>query len=393
VTGGELRPGRTERTSTAAPPSADRAGAIRRDLLANAPYYDFYYVVGVMERLTPDAVRIGGDGPYAEEAIRFRHDHSLVFNSGDISSVGWEDRPYAAEDLLEKRSRRFEVTTTFLGLTGAVSPLPLYLAEEIAQAQNTAPVKRDFLDLFHHRMLSFVYRLGVKHDLAREYTRDATDRWSRRILALAGIDAWGTGGRPRYIEAWRLLRLSPLLTQGASASARTIELALLDVCREAIGDATIAIEQFQGDWTDLDPDQQMKLDQRNHALGVASVLGVKCFDKSGKAKVVIGPLGENFRRFLADGDMYPVVVELLSRLTVEPISFDLELVLSQEARPPFHLGLPGAGRMGVDAWLSSRTGPSKETRLKIELPEKVPDPDTTDGFGWRSKPQRQSAER
>jgi type VI secretion system protein ImpH len=184
-----------------------------------------------------------------------------------------------------------------------------------------------------------------------------------------------------------MLRLAPLLAM-SSPSARMIELALLDVCEEALDGAQVRIEQFCGDWTDLDPDQQMRLDERNHALGMGSVLGVRVFDKAGKAKIVIGPLHENFRRFLSDGDMYPVVVELLSRLTTEPIEFDLELVLSQDARPSFYLGHPDVGRMGVDAWLSSRAGPTKETKMTIELPRELPDRETSSGYGWRSKPQR-----
>jgi type VI secretion system protein ImpH len=370
---------------TVAPPSRSDAEAIRESLLANATRYDFFYTVGMMERLQPQAVRVGGNGPYDREAIRFRHDPSLAFKPGDIMKVEWVPAPQAPEDALEPKRFRFELTTAFLGLTGTVSPMPLYLAEEVAQAQDGAVVKQDFLDLFHHRLISFVYRIGVKHDLAREYLKDATDSWSRRILALAGFDTWG-GHTMKTIPPWRMLRLAPLLSSGVR-SARTIELAIQDVCGHALGDAQVRVETFAGGWSPLDGEQRMALGERNHALGLASVLGRECFDKSGKAVIAIGPLGANFRQFLADGDQYPVIVELLALLTDEPIVFEMRLDVNDDARPPFHLGVTGA-RMGVDAWLGSGVESASITHVNVELPRHLDRAPSNANYGWQSRPQR-----
>ena len=363
------------------------ADAIREDLLANAAYYDFFFAVGMMERLTPEAIRVGGDGPYRDEAIRFRHHSALSFCPGDVRSVTWVDKPRSPEARLDRSEGRFEVVTTFLGLTGAVSPLPLYIAEEILQNDDGSSVEREFLDVFHHRIISFVYRIGVKYQLAREYTKDAVDPWSRRILALAGIDAW-SGRKLKFLPFSRLLRLAPLLA-ARPRSARMLELVIEDVCGEALEGASVQVEQFAGGWTKLDVDQQMALGRRNHALGVDSVVGTRCFDISGKAKIVLGPLGDSYRRFLADGDLYPVIIELLGVLKQEPVQFDLELVLDRHARPAFRLGQSNGGRVGVDTWLSNRLGPQADTRLTVELPHRLPEGASFD-FGWRSKPQRRS---
>jgi type VI secretion system protein ImpH len=374
-------------SSTVAPPSADDAELIREDLLANARYYDFFYVVGMLERLEPQAVRVGGNGPPAGEAIRFRHDASLSFNTSDISSIEYGEVPRPTERLLEAPRRRFELTTAFLGLTGSTSPLPLYFAEEIAQAQDTAAVKRDFLDVFHHRMVSFVYRIGVKYDLGREYLKDTSDPWSRRILAIAGIDAWSRR-QLRHIPMWRMLRLSSLLASGIR-SARTLELAIEDVCSEALDRAHVGVEQFAGGWSGLDEDQRMSLGARNHQLGVLSVLGVQCYDLAGKAVITIGPLGPNFRRFLADGDMYPVIIELVSMLASDPVEYELELRVANVDRPPFRLGVADGGRVGVDTWLSSGADAESVTKIRVELPSELPSDPSAFNYGWRSQPQRQ----
>lgn len=378
------RPPPGSRSPTVAPPSKSDAEQIRENLLANATRYDFYYTVGMMERLEPQAVRVGGNGPYDRESIRFRHDPSLSFKAGDVMKVEWAPKPQAVEDALDGKQFRFEITTAFLGLTGTTSPMPLYMAEEVAQAQDSAAVKRDFLDMFHHRLISFVYRIGVKHDLAREYLKDGTDPWSRRILALAGFDSWG-GHAMKTLPPWRVLRLAPLLSSGVR-SARTIELAIQDVCGHALRNAKVSVETFAGGWSPLDGEQRMALGFRNHALGEASVLGQECFDKSGKAVIAIGPLGQNFRHFLADGDQYPIIVELLALLTDEPVVFEMRLDVRDDARPPFHLGVDG--RMGVDSWLGSGAESASITHVKVELPRHLDRPLSTADYGWQSRPQR-----
>jgi type VI secretion system protein ImpH len=353
---------------TIVPDSRARRGTVEH-LLANAREYDFFVAVSMLERLTAEAVRVGGDGPYDREAIRFRHDPSLAFSAAEVVRVKRVKVPRPAEHALEQKRSRFEITTTFLGITGSVTPLPLYLAEEIEQGDEATRIKQDFLDLFHHRVISLVYRVGMKFDFAREYVHDANDSWSRRMLALVGFDAYDTW-RPRHLPRWQILRLAALF--GANVrSGRTIEVALQDVIGHALLGAKVSMRQFSGEWTPLDKEQRMALGVLNSRLGIDSVLGIECFHKAGKATVVIGPLGDNFRRFLADGDLYPVVCEVLGLLTTEPVEFELDLVLAPQARPPFLLGKIEGGRAGFDAWLSSRTGAKKETHLRVPLPTEL----------------------
>lgn len=366
--------------------SDDVQARARDNLVSNGRYYEFSHIVATIERLFPDAVKVGTDGPPSEEIVWFRHDPSLSFSTSDVTSVEWVEVARASEDLLERPRHRFEVTTTFLGLTGSATPLPLFLAEEVAQADDV--VQREFLDIFHHRLISLLYRLIAKHDLGREFREDGRDAWSRRLLALAGIDAWA-GAEPRFVPVWRLLRLAPLLASSVR-SARVLELAIQDVCGEALGDARVTIEQFTGQWSALDDDQRMALGARNNRLGDDAVLGSTCFHRAGGAVIRIGPLGESFRRFLTDGDMYPVLIELTSMFSEEPIDYALELVLSAAARPPFRLGHREGGRIGVDAWLSAGVSGRSETRLRVPMSSDLPrDPEVLEPK-WQSHPQRWS---
>ncbi|MCX4243018.1 type VI secretion system baseplate subunit TssG [Paraliomyxa miuraensis] len=334
-------------------------------LLAHGQRYNFFVSVSMLERLTPGAVRVGGEGPYAREAIRFRHAHDLVFNAGELGRIERVRVPHSAEQVLDEERYRYEVTTAFMGVSGAMTPMPLYIAEEVCQDDDGARIKRDFLDLFHHRLVSLVYRIGIKFDFAREHTQGANDAWSRRMLAMAGFDAYD-GWRMRHLSRSQLLRLAPLLSSKVR-SAHTLALAVQDVTSEALQDATVHVVQFTGDWTLLDPEQRISLGLANSEVGINAVLGVECFHRAGKATIVIGPLRENFRRFLADGDMFPAICELVGMLSPEPIEYELDLVLVD--RPPFLLGKKEGGRVGFDSWLSSRAAQRGQTHLKVPLPK------------------------
>lgn len=334
-------------------------------LLAHGQRYNFFVAVSMLERLTPHAVRVGGEGPYTGEAIRFRHEHDLVFNAGELGRIERVKVPQSSEHALEKPRHRYELTTAFMGVSGAMTPMPLYIAEEVCQDDEGARIKRDFLDLFHHRLVSLVYRIGIKFDFAREYTQDADDAWSRRMLAMAGLDAYERW-RMRHLSRRQLLRLAPLLSSKVR-SAHTLALAVQDVTAEALQDASVHVVQFTGDWTMLDPEQRISLGRENSEIGINAVLGVECFHRAGKATIVIGPLRDNFRRFLADGDMFPAICELVGMLSPEPIEYELDLVLVD--RPPFLLGKKEGGRVGFDSWLSSRAAQRGQTHLKVPLPK------------------------
>jgi len=334
-------------------------------LLSEGQRYNFFVSVGMLERLTPHAVRVGGEGPYNREAIRFRHDHDLTFSPGEIARIERVKVPHSAEQVLEQPRWRYEVTTAFLGVSGAMTPMPLYIAEEVCQDDDGARIKRDFLDVFHHRLVSLLYRIGTKFEFAREHTQEADDAWSKRMLAMAGLDAYERW-RPRHLTRLQLLRLAPLLASKVR-SAHTLALAVQDVTAEALQDATVSVVQFTGDWTLLDPEQRISLGLANSDVGINAVLGVECFHRAGKATIVIGPLRDNFRRFLADGDMFPAICELVGMLSPEPIEYELDLVLVD--RPPFLLGKKEGGRVGFDSWLSSRQAQRGQTHLKVPLPQ------------------------
>jgi type VI secretion system protein ImpH len=317
----------------------------------------FYPLVQLLERLS-GGPPVGTSDAAPDERIRFRHDPALSFSTGDVVRVREvAPGPTQSEEGEGARARTFEVTTTFLGLTGGVSPLPNYLAEEVAQQDPDDPRLRDFLDLFHHRLISFVYRARAKYDAPASWRSDLTDAWSPRLFALLGIDAWepAVPGPPR----WQLLRLAPLLAD-REVTSHTLEVAIREALGPDLGGARVAVEPFVGGWVDIAPEDRNRLGRSPSRIGVDLVLGRRVVDVAGRFRVVIGPLSAESYPLFVGGEPVRRAEAMIAGLVAEPIEHEIVLWLSEDAAPPVRLG---RSRLGKDSWLG---GQRRQIRIRAD---------------------------
>ncbi len=307
-----------------------------------------YPLLVVLERLLGGDAAIGTAANFDEERIRLRHDRQLAFRAAEVSGIRVRDA--------NRERPVVEITTAFLGLTGAASPLPPYLAEEVAQEDEDAPVRRDFLDMFHHRFVSLFFRARARSDFANGYRSDQTDAWSRRVLALLGRD------RPPRIEPWRVLRWAPILAQ-RNVTPAALEAAIADLIAEEIGEVGVAVEPFVGAWVPLDRDDQNRLGRASSTLGRDLVLGRRILDRASRFRLVVGPLGrEGLVRLRGNEKLLRRIADTVAELCAGTLDFELALWLTPEAAPHLELGV---ARLGRDSWLG---GQVRETRLRMEIP-------------------------
>jgi type VI secretion system protein ImpH len=328
------------------------------DLVEAARRLGAYPLLLLLERLLGPEGRIGTDARPAEERIRLRHDPSLAFRPGEVTAVGNRELPADPEDLAARPRAVLEVVTTFLGLTGAASPLPPYLAEEVAQEDPDAPRRRDFLDLFHHRILSLFFRARARSDWPNGYRSDQADAWSLRVLALIGVEEPGRLPAP----PWQLLRWSPLLAE-PSLTGAALEAVLEDALAGDLRGARVEVEGFAGGWVEIAADERNRLGTAASALGRDLLLGRRIFDRSGRYRVVVGPLGrEAFAAFAGGKEPLRRLGRALRAVGGDPLDVEVLLWLSREAAP--HLEL-GRARLGRDAFLG---GQVRESRLRVDIP-------------------------
>jgi type VI secretion system protein ImpH len=343
--------------SAPAPVAAERARRIEAARRAG-----FYPLMLLLERLLGERGHVGSAAAPREESIRFRHDPRLEFSASDVSAVREGLMPADPEDFSAERPPLVEVTTTFLGLSGAVSPLPQYLAEEVAQEDAESPRLREFLDLFHHRMLSLFHRARLRCDWPAGYRSDQSDAWSRRALELVGrAEPGARGGAP----AWRLLRWAGLLAERA-VPAPALAAALEDSLAPDLDGAGVRIEELAGAWVEIAAPEQNRLGRSGSRLGRDLLVGRRIFDRAGKFRVVVGPLSR--RAFARLGEREPLlrIAEAIRALVVEPLDCEVVLWLSPEAVPRLELSARGTTRLGRNSWLGGRT--AAETRIRVDLP-------------------------
>lgn len=290
----------------------------------------------------PDAVTsaLGAELRARDEPIRLRAAQGGHHPTDEVSRIKWD-----------AKAQRLDVFVEFLGLIGPSGALPSYYSEHAMNRQRRSDhAFTEFLDLFHHRTLSFFYRAWKKYrpDTNFEATRgDGHDPMSTAIASVFGVN--GEHLRDRlslrdvslYGYAGRLARRSNAQTLGA-------------VLEDAL-QAPIAIKPFCGGWIAIADDDCSRLgvdagDCWNR-LGVNAVVGHAYWDVQRKFRILVGPVSwDTFQQLLPGATMHERASDL-ARFSVGPgLAFDYAITLKKGAAPPMQLGDP-AFRLGWSTWL------------------------------------------
>ncbi|MFO0672245.1 MAG: type VI secretion system baseplate subunit TssG [Polyangiaceae bacterium] len=318
---------------------------LRAELEADAEKYSFFQAVQLIVRLHRGAAPVGGAGPPSREAIRFRHDPSLVFHSSDVSAIRLR---VPRQGLLFS-----EITSTFLGLSGTVSPLTAGAAERIARDADEGGSLRDFYDIFHHRLLGLLFRAWKRSRLYASHRMDGTDAMTRRALAFVGVDAFGAGTR-LGLPPIDLLSLAPLLSFH-TRSARTLGVVL----QRVFPDIGVDVESFLERRVMLSDDQRAQLGLRNGTLGTNFTIGRSVVDRSGRFGVRIGPVDYSlFEALLPGGQHHTKLREIVQQFTRGVLEAEVEVELAPDQSPAFKLGSKGA-QLGVTTTLRTDAKPLK----------------------------------
>ncbi|HEX8430048.1 MAG TPA: type VI secretion system baseplate subunit TssG [Longimicrobium sp.] len=252
--------------------SGTEAAGVAGDLFAEPQHFDFFQAVRVLEAARPLAARVGEGREPAAEAVRFRATPALSFASSDVAGVapGADGGPP-------------EMTVAFLGLAGAGGPLPHSFSEWVmhqARAGDRGP--RDFLDLFHHRLVSLLYRARSRNrpSLARVAADETPPgRW---IHSLVGL---GTPGLRREGTA---LPHRALLGYAALFATETRSGMGLECVLASHFGVRARVEPFTGGWIAIEPDDwtRIGITGSNRALGHDAVLGRRAWDAASGFELV-----------------------------------------------------------------------------------------------------------
>ncbi len=311
-----------------------------QQLLATRPRgFAFFRAVHVLSRLYPKRNPIGGWHDPATEVTRFTVPPSLGFPPTEITTLD-------LQELEADRPARMGVA--FFGLTGPQGVLPHAYTQHVAdrmRARDTA--MRDFLDLFHHRLISLFYRAWARHRFVESTEAGRPDRLRDHLLDLIGF---GT----RQLQDRTAIRDDALAYYAGLFAARPRSAAGLAQLVADYFDVRAAVEQFVGAWRTLSSSGRFAVgaDDDDGRLGFG-VVGDAVWDPQARVRLRLGPLTRRqFDEFLPGGGAHEALVALARLYADEQLGVEAQLVLARHEVPGVHLGAADIPTLGRGTWLS-----------------------------------------
>ncbi len=310
--------------------------------LEREPYeFEFFQAVRLLERLLPEREPVGRFVNPSAEVARFGVNPSPAFPASQIQSL----------EIAKNGTPRLSVN--FMGLIGPLGLLPLYytelVLERIRARDNTL---RDFLDVFHHRMISLFFAAWEKYRFNIAYERGERDRFSHHLLDLLGVGTPGLEDR-QDVPDDSLLFYGGLLALHAR-SATALEQILGDYF-----DVPVEVEQFVGAWYPMDSDSQCELgagEDYSAQLGFGAVVGNEIWDQQSRARIRLGPLTlAQYRDFLPGGAAHRQLRALTKFFAGNEYDMEVQLILRRDEVPACDLAAgEGDGlQLGWTTWVKS----------------------------------------
>ena len=322
--------------------------ALKERLFERFHRFSFFEAVHLLERLAPDKPPLGEGLEPTKEPVRFAVAPSFTFPAAEIASL--------SADASDGPAR---MGVTFLGLIGPNGVLPHWYNELAIERNRQADFSlTDFLDIFHHRLITLFYLAWKKHRWAENYQPGGQDRLSRCLLSLGGLGTQGLGENIGFEN--EALAFNTGLLSMPFPTAAGIESAVA-----SLSGVEATMEQFVEREIPLSPADHTKLGQANARLGMDTVCGGYVRDCQSTFRVDLGPMDyQDFTRFLPGGGTLKPIVSFIRTMVGPEYEFELKIMLDRDEVPPCRLG--GESRLGMTSWLlAPGTHPDQHGSISI----------------------------
>lgn len=323
-------------------PVKEYYGAEVQEELRSDPWnFQFFQAVRLLERLGTGKPVGRFENP-DEEAVRFACNPALVFPPSEIHSLDWPP------------NQQPRMSVNFMGLIGQLGVLPLSYTEWINdRIRSKDPTFRDFLDLFHHRVLSLFYQAWEKYRFPVAFERDRDDRFTRYLLDFIGLGTEGLRRRITVLDEAMVFYTGLLGMQSRSTTA-------LRQMMQDYFQVPVEIEQFIGRWRAVsETDQSHPGEEREYSeqLSLGAIAGDEVWDQQSTARIVLGPLTlKQYLEFLPMGSAYQPLCDMTEFFGRREIDFELQLILKREETPGVVLdyeGLENEPLLGWTTWVKN----------------------------------------
>jgi type VI secretion system protein ImpH len=310
------------------------------DELIKRPYaFDFFRAVRLLECRRPDLPRVGFSVSPSEEPVRFWQKPSLRFAPATLESVEMDDNDPVPR-----------MAVNFFGLFGPNAPLPPHITEYALERElhHHDPTITAFLNLFHHRLISLLYRAWATNQKVVDLDRPSGQRYAVYIGALFGIGMDSLQERDAVPDAAKLFFAGRLACQTRNTEG------LEAILREYF-QIPSEVQPFTGRWLHLPQDSVCRMAQSpdSGSLGLNTILGSRFWDCQLSFRIRFGPMNlADYERMLPKGDAFERVKYWVLNYCGQHFFWDVQLVLRAEEVPETRLGQ--FGRLGWTTWLKTK---------------------------------------
>lgn len=323
-----------------------RALALLQALGARPERFDLFRVLRRLECAFRDRPRLGEALRAAEVPVRLGQDPSMAFAPAAIASFTAEGRAVP----------RLGVAS--FGVFGPNGPLPLHLTERARERLLHAhdPTLARFLDVFHHRLLELFYRASAEAEPAVARDRPAADAFATFVGALFGMGLPSTRARGRVSDLARLHHAGLLANQTRNAAG-------LERLVAGVFGVRARVDEFVGEWVEIPSRHRSHLGREPCALGQDAVLGGRRWLRSGRFRLVLGPMRRaRFEALLPGSAGLERLVDLVRGYVGDELTWELRLVLDRSA---WRAATLGAARLRWSSWVGAR--PATWTRAELVI--------------------------
>jgi type VI secretion system protein ImpH len=317
--------------------------------------FDFFQAVRLFEKLYPEKKAVGREALPHEEPVRFRSRVTLEFPPSEIHEIrdaeGNGDQPIT------------EMIVNFMGVVGVSGVLPTQYTElALDRIRHRDTAMWAFLDIFTHRAVSMFFRAWAKYRFPISYER-GQDEFTEYLFDLNGLGTRGLRGR-MSVEDESLLPFSGLITQKPH-SANAIEKMLSDYFG-----IKAKIDQFFGQWLELNQTDVTKLGVQNGTLGLNALVGARVWNQQSKFRMKLGPLPfKKFQAFLPNGTAHKPLKSVISFMVGMEFDFDVQLVLAAKEVPGMILTTRAVRRpmLGWTSWLRTKPFTADDEQVVLSM--------------------------
>ena len=367
-------------------PTSAAANAPVLARLAKAPWsVGFFAALRQIDAAHAHLPPIGTGRRPAEEAIRIGQATHLGFAASQI------DRFVARKD----GPGRLDLN--FFGVLGAQGPMPLAFSEYVRRRERPSPdeqrprdpTAKAFLDVFHHRLATALYRAWLigRPPVELDRVMAGSSAFAEKVAA-----SFGGGDRVASLPGGALRFAGRLAASHRSAPGLAAMLGGTLATR-------VRVDELVGRWLGVLPAERSRLVTPPHKrrrrlgapvgggaaptkLGRGALLGRRVFDPRQRFRLRLGPMDwPAYERLLPSADpatarlrAAPLARRLFALVAeyAEPgMGYDARLILRKGAVPPPRLGERSA-RLGHGVWLPP--APGRPPRHRGDLVLRPSDP-------------------